>query len=330
MAEMRWNPLLGEWVVTATHRQDRTYKPPKEHCPFCPTLPNAFPTEVPSPEYEIVVFENRFPSFRSPAPAPDVAGTDLYPVAPAEGICEVVLYSQDHDKTLVDMPERHIERLVRVWTDRYQELGSKEGIEYVFIFENRGDAVGVTLHHPHGQIYAFPFVPPIPRRELEQAARHREATGRCLVCDIVAAETAGGQGRVVVENEDFASYVPFFARYPFEAHIAAKAHRESLLDLNDAERKSLARILKAQVTAYDNLFGFPLPYMMVMHQAPTGAAPRDGAHFHIEFYPLNRSADKLKHLAGCESGAGTFITDMAPEHQAERLKEALAGRRASS
>ena len=371
MSEMRWNPLLGEWVVTATHRQDRTYKPPKEHCPFCPTEPGAFPTEVPSPDYEIVVFENRFPSFRSPAPVPDVDGTDLYPVAPAQGVCEVVLYSPDHHKTLVDMPESHIERLVRVWTDRYEELGSRDGIEYVFIFENRGDAVGVTLHHPHGQIYAFPFVPPIPRRELEQAARHREATGRCLLCDIVAAETSQGVGatlgaaeatsgdwpigigartasgagprpvptgaapglgrnRVVVENDDFAAYVPFFARYPYEVHIAAKRHKGSLLDFSDAERLSLARILKAQVSAYDNLFGFALPYMMVMHQAPTGRAYREveayreGAHFHIEFYPLNRTADKLKYLAGCESGAGTFITDMSPEYQAERLREALA------
>ncbi len=324
MSEMRWNPLLGEWVVTATHRQQRTYKPPKEYCPLCPTKPGSFPTEVPSSEYEIVVFENRFPSFRSPAPPPDIEGSELYPVAPASGICEVVLYSQEHDKTLVDMPESHIERLVRVWTDRYRELGSLDGIEYVFIFENRGDAVGVTLHHPHGQIYAFPFVPPIPRKELEQAAIHREKTGRCLLCDIVAEELRAGSGRsrIVCENDDFVAYVPFFARYPFEAHIAPKAHRESLLSFTDSERRSLAAILKAQVTAYDNLFGFPLPYMMVMHQAPTGAAPQEGAHFHIEFYPLNRSEDKLKYLAGCESGAGTFITDMAPEDQAERLRAA--------
>lgn len=325
MSEMRWNPLLGEWVVTATHRQQRTYKPPREYCPLCPTGPDAFPSEVPSSEYEIVVFENRFPSFRSPAPPPDVNGTDLYPVAPASGVCEVVLYSQDHEKTLVDMSEVHLERLIRVWTDRFRELGSREGIEYVLIFENRGDAVGVTLHHPHGQIYAFPFVPPIPRRELERAADHRTRTGRCLLCDIVQAERSGageGSNRVIRENDDFVSYVPFFARYPFEAHIAAKAHRESLLQLDDSERQSLAEILKVQVSAYDNLFGFPLPYMMVMHQAPTGAAPSDGAHFHIEFFPLNRSADKLKYLAGCESGAGTFITDMAPEEQARRLRDA--------
>jgi len=326
MSEMRWNPLSGEWVVTATHRQQRTYKPPKEYCPLCPTQPGAHPTEVPSSEYEIVVFENRFPSFRTPAPVPDVEGGEFYRVAPAQGVCEVVLYSQDHEKTLVDMPAEHIERLVEVWTDRYQELGSREDIEYVFIFENRGDAVGVTLHHPHGQIYAFPFVPPIPRRELERSAEHRERTGRCLLCDIVDAERAGVSGnRVVCENGDFVSYVPFFARYPFEVHIACKAHRGSLLDFSDAERKSLAAILKEQVAAYDNLFGFTLPYMMVMHQAPTGGAFRDEAHFHIEFYPLNRSADKLKYLAGCESGAGTFITDMAPEHQAERLRAARPG-----
>lgn len=321
MSEMRWNPLLRQWVVTATHRQDRTYKPPKEYCPLCPTAPGAFPTEVPATEYEIVVFENRFPSFRPQPPAPDVEGSELYPVRPAKGVCEVVLYSQDHNKTLREMSLQHIERLVQVWTDRYLDLGSREEVEYVLIFENKGEAVGVTLHHPHGQIYAFPYIPPIPKNELEAAEEHRHKTGRCLLCDIVAAETR--DRRMIWQDERFAAYVPFFARYPFEVHIAALDHLPSLAEMGEAHRVSLARAIKTVGLAYDHLFGFSLPYMMVMHQKPTDGKEHPGAHFHVEFYPLNRTADKLKYLAGCESGAGTFITDMAPETQAQRLREAL-------
>lgn len=317
---MRWNPLLEEWVVTATHRQQRTYKPPKEYCPLCPTEPGAFPTEVPAGEYEIVVFENRFPSFRTPPAEPDVAGDALYRVAPAEGFCEVVLYSPDHERTIAEMSEEHIAHLVEVWTDRYIELGGKEGIEYVLIFENRGEAVGVTLHHPHGQIYAFPYVPPIPGRELEASRRHLEQTGECLLCEVARREEKGP--RLLEAGDHFVTYVPFFARYPYEVHIASRAHRASLAELSGEERRELARAIKAQAVRYDNLFGFTLPYMMVMHQAPTGPGSHPEAHFHIEFYPLNRTADKLKYLAGCESGAGTFITDMAPEEQAERLRNA--------
>lgn len=320
MSEMRWNPLLRQWVVTATHRQDRTYKPPKEYCPLCPTAPGAFPTEVPAEEYEIVVFENRFPSFRRHAPEPDVQGTELYPVRPAQGVCEVVLYSQDHNKTLREMPVEHIDRLVQVWTDRYVELGSRDEIEYVLIFENKGEAVGVTLHHPHGQIYAFPYIPPIPTAEMEAGREHLARTGRCLMCDIVAEELKGP--RVIWQDGRFVAYVPFFARYPFEVHLAAREHLGSLADMSRSDQTSLAKAIKAVATAYDNLFGFSLPYMMVMHQRPTDGKEHPEAHFHVEFYPLNRTADKLKYLAGCESGAGTFITDMAPETQAERLVEA--------
>lgn len=321
MSEMRWNPLLNQWVVTATHRQDRTYKPPKEYCPLCPTAPGAFPTEVPAEEYEIVVFENRFPSFRPDPPAPDVEGTELYPVRPAQGVCEVVLYSQDHEKTIADLPLVHVERLVDVWTDRYIELGERPEIEYVFIFENKGEAVGVTLHHPHGQIYAFPTIPPIPARELESGRAHRERTGRCLMCDIVGAELEGP--RVVWEDDHFAAYVPFFARYPYEVHLASKKHRASLADLSEKERKSLAKGIQSVAIGYDGLFGFSLPYMMVMHQSPTIGGTHPDAHYHVEFYPLHRSADKLKYLAGVESGAGNFITDLQPEEQAEAIRSNL-------
>ena len=321
MSELRWHPLRQEWVITATHRMDRTYKPPKDFCPLCPTKPGAFPTEVPAEDYEIVVFQNKFPSLQPQPPEPDVEGTELTPVEPVKGECEVVLYSPRHDGTLADESVRHIRNLIRVWKDRYQELGSREEIQYVLIFENKGEAVGVTLHHPHGQIYAFPFIPPVQQHELNALAAHREKTGRCLICDLVTQEIVDGR-RIVAESGHFAAAIPFYARYPYEVHIFAKEHKPSLLALDAQEEWDLARILKLVMVKYDHLFGFSLPYLMTLHQAPTGGEHEGLGHFRIEFYPPHRSANKLKYLAGCESGAGSYINDSAPEAKAEELRAA--------
>lgn len=320
MSELRWNPQLKQWVIVATHRQDRTYKPPAEFCPLCPTLPGEFPTEVPAEDYEIVVFQNKFSSLTQPPPPLEVEGSALYQTAPAEGVCEVVLYSPRHDSTLAQESEEHIQNLIQVWTDRYIELGQKPNIQYVLIFENKGDAVGVTLSHPHGQIYAFPFIPPTLEKELEAALEHEAETGTCLYCDILAEEREDGV-RIVAENEFFTAFVPFFARYPYEVHVYSRRHLQNLADFTTEDQAELAQILKQVLQKYDALFEFSLPYMMVLHQAPPkGDYPH--YHFHIEFYPLNRTANKLKYLAGVESGAGTFITDMSPEDQAERLRSA--------
>jgi UDPglucose--hexose-1-phosphate uridylyltransferase len=184
--QLRWDPTLGEWVAYATHRQDRTFLPPAEYCPLDPTKPGGFPTEVPRPSYDIVVFENKFPSLAPDAPEPEGEGSTLTPAAAGRGVCEVVLYSDDHNSTLATMPEGRIRNLVEVWADRYEELGALPFVEYVFVFENKGEAIGVTLHHPHGQIYAYPFVPPRPKKELEAARNHRRETGNCLHCDLLA------------------------------------------------------------------------------------------------------------------------------------------------
>ncbi len=317
MSELRWNPLLREWVVTATARQDRTYLPSAAQCPLCPTRdPNA-PTEIPRADFDIAVFENRFPALRRNPPSPDVEATELEPVRAAQGVCEVVVYTPQHEGTLTDQPITHIYKLILVWTDRYKSLAELPFVKYVFIFENKGNVVGTTIHHPHGQIYAFPFVPPIPARELEAARAHRAETGSCLLCDIVQQERDDGR-RVIAQDETCVAYVPFFARFPYEVHVAMIPHRESLLDFDETDRWSLARILKDVLVRYDALFAMSLPYMMVLHQAPVGGDP--DAHFHIEFYPLNRSKEKLKYRAGCESGAGTFVTDALPEQWAQQLR----------
>lgn len=319
MSELRWNPLLGEWVATATQRQDRTLLPPDDYCPLCPTKLGGFPTEVPESDYDIVVFENRFPSLRRTPEQPAVESSDLYAVRPAQGICEVVLYSAHHNSSLAQEPVEQIYKLVRVWTDRFQELSALEFVKYVFIFENKGEAIGVTLHHPHGQIYAYPFVPPRITNELENFAQHVERTGRCLLCDIQIEERRDSK-RVVAENESFIALVPFFARWPYETHLYSTRHFQALTDMSSSEQRDLASMLKMVLAAYDRLFNASFPYMMVIHQRPTDGGSYHFYHFHIEFYPPLRAANRLKYLAGSETGAGMFINDTLPEEKASELR----------
>jgi UDPglucose--hexose-1-phosphate uridylyltransferase len=313
----------------ATHRQDRTFLPPDEFCPLCPTKEGGPPTEIPFPAFDVVVFENRFPSLVRRPPESAVAGSALYPVAESIGANEVVVYSDDHHLGLADMDVARIARVVEVWADRYAELGNRAEVAYVFVFENRGVAVGVTLHHPHGQIYAYPDIPPRVRHKLDVAAAHHEDHGTCVYCDVVARERADGV-RVVARNRSFLAFVPFAARFPYEIQVMSLRHAASLLDLTGPERLALAAILRDVVAGYDRLFGFPLPYVMSMHQAPTDDGEHQHvSHFHIEFTPVHRTAEKLKYLAGSELGAGAFINDTAPEQTAARLREAVAREGAS-
>jgi UDPglucose--hexose-1-phosphate uridylyltransferase len=322
MSELRWNPLLGEWVITATHRQDRTFLPAREACPLCPTRPGGPPTEIERDTFEIAVFENRFPSLHRSPPQPTVAGTQLTPVRPAAGVSEVVVYTPEHDDTLAGLPQRQIEHLVAVWAHRTRELGARAEVAYVYAFENKGEAIGVTLHHPHGQIYAYPFLPPLLQRETAAAERHRSEHGSCLWCDLADQERRDGR-RIVVDAAAWLASVPFAARWPYEVHLASRRHVGWLHELRQDEVAELAIVLKRLLTGYDRLFGFSLPYVMAIHQRPTDGSPHAGYHLHLEFYPPNRSETKLKYLAGSEAGAGAFINDTLPEETAARLREAL-------
>jgi UDPglucose--hexose-1-phosphate uridylyltransferase len=320
MSELRYNPLLGEWLATATHRQDRTFLPPADFCPLCPTKPGSFPTEVPEPDYDIVAFENRFPSLKRNPDPPAVESDGIYKVEPSIGVCEVILYSPDHDTSLAAEPVERIHKLIRVWRHRFEELEKHSFVKYVFIFENKGEAVGVTLHHPHGQIYAYPFVPPVVGRELEQSSDYLEETGRCLLCDILEKETRF-EKRIVTENDSFTAYIPFFARYPFEVHISPKRHIQAFTDFHASEERDLATVLKQVLAAFDRLFNRSFPYIMAIHQRPTDGSHYDHYHFHIEFYPPMRTAKKLKYLAGSEAGGGMFINDTLPEAKAAELRK---------
>ncbi len=322
MSELRWNPVLREWVITATQRQDRTFLPPRDYCPLCPTQPGGFGTEIPVPSFEIAVFENRFPSLRLEPPEPTVEAERLFDVRPAQGVCEVVVYTPQHDTTLAQQSVRQIRRLIDVWTDRYKELGALPFVEYVFIFENKGEVIGVTLNHPHGQIYAYPYVPPIPARELASARAYHEEHGGCLFCAELKQERDDGR-RVVCEEGGFTALIPYYARWPYEVHITPQEHVGSLAGLDDSGRLALARVLKTVLVGLDNLFGFSMPYILAMHQEPTDGGDHPYAHLHIEIYPPHRTATKLKYLAGSETGVGSFINDSLPEEKAVELRAAL-------
>jgi UDPglucose--hexose-1-phosphate uridylyltransferase len=323
MSELRWNPFLREWLITATHRQDRTFLPPADYCPLCPSAPGRPPTEIDRPDFEIAVFENLFPSLRLRPEEPAVAGTDLTPVRPSYGACEVVVYTPKHDATLADATDEQIERLVTVWAHRTLELGTLEDVAYVFVFENKGEAIGVTLTHPHGQIYAYPYLPPLIAREVDAADEHRAAHDGCLWCGALEQELGDGR-RIVAGTASWVAGVPFAARWPYEVHLTPRRHVGWLHELDAGERRDLARLLGSLLRGYDRLFGFSLPYVMAVHQRPTDRADRDAYHLHLEFYPPNRTATKLKYLAGSEAGAGAFINDTLPEETAARLRDVLA------
>lgn len=305
--QLRWHPLRGEWVVYAAHRGERTFLPPAEFCPLCPSHPGAFPTEIPFQDFEIAVFENRFPSF---CPAPPPPPKLCIPTAPAQGICEVVVYTAEHVGNLGSLSQQRRELLVQVWIDRYQELYAHEFIQYVMPFENRGEEVGVTLQHPHGQIYAYPFVPPILEKEV-QAFRERPVLEELFGCL---------EDYTVTKNEGFVAFVPPFARYPYEVWIAPWRKLPGPWAFTEIEIQAFAAILGEVVSRYDQLFKLPFPYIMVFHAAPKG---EEHFHFHVEFYPPLRAPGKLKFLAGTEQGAGVMVVDALPEETARKLREVI-------
>jgi UDPglucose--hexose-1-phosphate uridylyltransferase len=312
MPELRLNRLREEWVAYASDRNERTFLP-EDFCPLCPSGPGG-DTEVPLADFEVVVFENRFPAF-----GPD--RVDGRPVRPASTGCEVVVYTSEHTLTLTELPEERIRLLIDVWAERYRDLRSRAEVGYVYIFENKGVEMGVTLHHPHGQIYAMPFVPPVPALELRNADGYRQATGRCLHCDEAEREAAGP--RRVFEEGSMLAFVPHAARWPYEVHVYPRRHAVSIEELDSDERWELSRALLRVARAYDRNFGFSTPYVMAVHQAPTGGDDhRNLAHLHFEFYPPHRRTDRLKYLAGVELGAGTWVNDTEPEQTALDLVRA--------
>ncbi|MEF3301815.1 galactose-1-phosphate uridylyltransferase [Paenibacillus sp. GYB003] len=315
MAELRYNPLLRDWVMVASNRQNRPHMP-KGYCPFCPGS-----GKVPD-DYDVHVYENDFPALSPNPPEPDPVETTLYKAAQSYGKCEVVLYSPDHTKTLPELSVDHIGKLIDVWTDRFVRLSEDPKHQYVMIFENRGEECGVTMPHPHGQIYAYSHMPLKLKTELESCRLHHEEHGSCLLCDMNR-EEAEFKERIVIENEHFLCYLPYFTDYPYGVFIVSKRHMTALPDFTPEEKRALAQMLKDATGAMDELFDRLFPYMMVMHQRPVnGDDVESYYHFHIEFYPPLRDKDKIKWYASSEMGAWAAANPMAVEQTAPKMREA--------
>ena len=327
---MRLDALTGDWVSIADHRQDRTFLPPADECPLCPTGGGTMPSEIPAGEYDVVVFENRFPSFaaESTAAEPTDAGSVANPLlahAPALGRCEVVCFTSDHGAGFSSLSVARARTVVDVWADRTHELSALDAVEYVFCFENRGQEIGVTLHHPHGQIYAYPFVPARTSSLLRAATAHHERTGHLLGADLLAAELDAGS-RVVIRGTHWTAYVPYAARWPVEVHLAPRRDVPDLVALDNDERDELAEVYLDLLQRLDRYYEGPdgspiaMPYIAGWHQAPVRQG-RDVSRLHLQVMSVLRAPGRLKYLAGSESGVGAWVNDVAPERVAARLRE---------
>ncbi|MGW1375267.1 galactose-1-phosphate uridylyltransferase [Streptomyces sp. NPDC002446] len=306
-SEIRHDRLLGDRVAIASHRQARTYHPPADECPLCPSRDGRH-SEIPAADYDVAVFENRFPS-----------------LAGGSGRCEVVCFTSDHDASFADLTEEQAALVLAAWTDRTAELSRLPGVEQVFCFENRGQEIGVTLGHPHGQIYAYPFTTPRTERMLRSLTAHRAATGGNLFDDVLADELADGR-RIVLEGEHWVAFVPYAAHWPYEVHLYPRRRVPDLLALDDAARTEFPRIYLEVLRRFDRIFtaadgAARTPYIAAWHQAPVRAEQREEFALHLELFTIRRTSGKLKFLAGSESGMNVFINDVPPEAAAERLRE---------
>ena len=316
-SQVRFDALTGEWVGIAGHRQTRIYHPPANACPLCPSTPTN-QSEIPSPDYDVVVFENRFPSF---AGAGDIAADGgLFDSRPGNGRCEVVCFTSDHNTTLSCLPVGRMRTVIEAWADRTAALSALPGVEQVFCFENRGVEIGVTLAHPHGQIYGYPFATPKTTAAIRNAKAYRARTGGNLFGDMLAGEQADGS-RMVAENEHWLAFVPFAARWPVEVHLYPRRQVRDLTELGGAERGTLAELYLDVIRGMEGVFDDTLPAITGVHQAPVHA-DREDYWLHLEVFSIRRDVGKLKFLAGSESAMGAFVNDISPEVAAARLREA--------
>jgi len=311
--ELRWNPLLGSWVVVSSKRKGRPWR--SGECPFCPGAPET------GYGWRVLVLDNRYPALR-PDAVPSREGRDIYAVEPAYGYCKVVVETPQHEGDLSDISLEDLALYVRELARVTRELCADPKIQYVMPFRNKGEVIGVSLMHPHSQVYALPFVPPRVRVEMRNMERFWLERGECLLCRILELER-GEKVRLIYRNSGFTAFLPFFAMWPYEVHVYANRHVGSLCELTEEEVVDLADALKVVTAAYNSLFDFSLPYMLIFHQKPCKERA-EYFHLHLEFYPVHRERDKLKYAAGIEWGAWTFTYDALPEEKAAELKAALA------
>ncbi|MBN1308358.1 MAG: galactose-1-phosphate uridylyltransferase [Chitinispirillaceae bacterium] len=320
MQELRWNPVLKWWVMVSDGREKRPLTPEK-NCPFCPGS-----GKVPD-SYDVLPYANDFPILSPNPPAPVPVDSTLYRNAKSFGKCEVILYSQEHALSFGDLPQGNVDKLIDLWIEKYRELGAMDRIRYVFIFENRGKEVGVTITHPHGQIYGFPFIPKKIELELASCKEYFEREKKNLYLEILHEELNDGR-RIVDENGPFVTFVPYFAEYPYQVHIIPRVLRLSIDEFGDEEKRQLGRSLTRIVTVYNHVFNREFPYMMSLGQKPTDGDDYPYYQFHIEFFPLLRNEKTQKFNASSETATWTHGNPSSPEQKAAELrtiKEKLYG-----
>lgn len=314
-ATMRQDPLTGEWISIAAARQNRAFLPPADQDPLAPATP-ANPSEVPS-SYDVAVFENRSPSFGPALGELDLSGLGLGRTAPSHGRCEVVCFSPEHEGSFGSLSESRARTVIEAWADRTGILSALPGVRQVFPFENRGEAIGVTLHHPHGQIYSYPYVTPRTKRLIASIEEH----GPSLFADILEFER--GSERVVLSGEHWTAYVPFAARWPLEVHMLPHRHVPDFAATDGAERDELAGLYLRLLRGLDALYDTPTPYIAAWHQAPV-VESRDDIRLMLQVTSPRRAESKLKYLAGSESAMGAWIGDIPPEQAAQFIREGIA------
>jgi UDPglucose--hexose-1-phosphate uridylyltransferase len=321
MAEFRWNPLLDTYTMVATNRQHRPHLP-KDFCPFCPSQNKKLP------KYDVLAYDNDFPAMSlQPEEVKYQKKNSIFRNAGATGKCEVILYSPQHNKSIYQLNDSHLLKIADLWAHRFKELKKDKRIRYIFEFENRGEEVGVTIPHPHGQLYAYSFIPPKIREELKNCKAYFKKNGRPLFYDLNIAEKKHKK-RVVFENRNFIAYIPYFTDYPFGVFIVNKQLKGNITEFNTAEKKDLMQAIKKITAAFDKVFERQFPYMMCMHQTPVNDARYDDAanyySFHIEFYTPLRAQDKIKWYAGSEMGAGVAANPLDVDACAEILRSKIS------
>lgn len=317
-SELRQDPLTGDWIAVASHRQSRTFMPAASDCPLCPTRQGRA-SEVPTPDYQVVAFENRFPSFSTRTDPTDIVDDGLRQARPGAGRCEVVCFASEHDATFAGLGPARARLVLDAWADRTVDLSLIDTVEYVYPFENRGVEIGVTLQHPHGQIYAYPYLPPVADRELTRAEAYAARNGRNLFGDIIETERREG-ARVIAETQEWIAFVPFAARWPIEVHVYPTRRVRDLPELDDAQRDDFAQLYLDVLGRLDRLYSEPTPYIAGWQQAPVRIR-RDEAWLHLELLSVRRAEGRVKFLAGSESGQGGWVNDGQPEVLAQRLRE---------
>lgn len=325
IGELRFNALLNDWVAVAAHRQTRTFMPPKELCPLCPTATDAdqLLTEIPESDYEVVVFDNRFPSLTRPATGfelPSIAALQESHIE-AAGKCEVVCFSSNHTGSFSQLSTSQVRVVLEAWKHRTQAMSELSHIAHVFPFENRGVEIGVTLPHPHGQIYGYSYLPIVTQQMLRAATDYFERNGRVLLEDIVERELRD-EVRIVAENAEWVAYVPFAARYPYEIHLAPRTSVALLTDLTESASAAFAEVYLEVLHRLDGVFGVEMPYIAAWHQSPLREG-RDLMRLHLQITSIRRAPDKIKYLAGSESAMGAFISDVTPESAAAQLRSVV-------